>query len=144
MKKPSRRQRKISRPYHIVNISLAGILMMVFFYSGLFSAEKGNHPVPSFYEKITGEKAPSSGLSRAFSEIMRGNIQEARNYNKDSLPIFSFFLIQLIQRILVMLLLYKQTPRTQILLPADLATSVLLFLYCFRGQLYAMAKLVFA
>ncbi len=145
MKRPLRRWRKINnRPYCIVNISLAGILMMVFIYSGLFSAKKENHPVPSFYEKFTGEKAPSSGLSRAFSEIMRGNTQEAGKHNKDSLLIFTFFLIQLVQRIMVTVLLYKQIPRTQILLSADLATSLLLFLYCFKGQLCAMADLVFA
>ena len=117
--------------------------MMVFIYSGLFSAKEGNHPVPSFYEKITGETAPSSGLSRAFSEIVRGNLDAAKGYNRDSLPIFSFFLIQFMQRILVTLLLYKQIPRTQYLLVTDLAISILLFLFCFKGQLLAMVKLIF-
>ena len=144
MKRPSRRQRKISRPYYIINISLAGILMMVFIYSGLFSPKKENHPVPSFYENITGERAPSSGLSRAFSEIIRGDLQAARDFNKDSLLIFSFFLIQLIQRILVMLLLYRQIVRTRILVWADLLISSLFFLFCFKGQLLAMANLVFS
>jgi hypothetical protein len=144
MRRPSRRQEKINRPYYIINISLAGILMMVFIYSGLFSAGKENHPVPSFYEYITGEQAPSSGLSRAFSEIIRGNLQAARDHNKDSLLIFTFFLIQLIQRIMVMLLLHKQIPRTRILVWADVLTSILLFLYCFKGQLLAMANQVFA
>jgi hypothetical protein len=144
MKKPLRRQRRINRPYCIVNLSLAGTIMMVFIYSGLFSAKKDNHPVPSFYEKITGEASPSSGLSRAFSEIVRGNLDAARGYNPDSLFIFSFFLIQFIQRILVTLLLYKQIPRIQYLFSADLAISILLFLYCFKGQLLAMGKLIFA
>ncbi len=143
MKKPSRRQRKINRPYCIVNFSLAGIIMMVFIYSGLFSARENNHPFPSFYERITGEPAPSSGLSRAFSEIVRGNLDSARAYNRDSLLIFSFFLIQLVQRILVNFLLYKQTPRPDYLLSADLAISIPLFLFCFKGQLLAMGKLFF-
>lgn len=144
MKKPLRRQRRINRPYYIVNLSLAGIIMMVFIYSGLFSAREDNHPVPSFYEKITGESAPSSGLSRAFSEIVRGNLDAARGYNRESLLIFSFFLIQLIQRILVTLLLYKQIPRIEYLFSADLAISILLFLYCFKGQILAMGELIFA
>jgi hypothetical protein len=117
--------------------------MMVFIYSGLFSANEGNHPVPSFYEKITGETAPSSGLSRAFSEIVRGNLDAAKVYNSESLLIFSFFLIQLMLRLLVTLLLFKQIPRTQYLLPADLSISILLFLYCFKGQLLAMGKMMF-
>jgi hypothetical protein len=144
MKKPLRKQRTLNRPYYIVNLSLAGILMMVFIYSGLFSAKKDNHPVPSFYEKITGESAPSSGLSRAFSEIVRGNLDAARDYNRDSLLIFSFFLIQFMQRIFVTILLYKQILRIQYLITSDLAISFLLFLFCFKGQLLAMGKLIFA
>ena len=144
MKKPLRRQRTLNRPYYIVNLSLAGILMMVFIYSGLFSAKKDNHPFPSFYEKITGEPAPSSGLSRAFSEIVRGNLDAARDYNRDSLLIFSFFLIQFMQRIFVTILLYKQILRIQYLITSDLAISFLLFLFCFKGQLLAMGKLIFA
>ena len=143
MKKPLKRQKRINRPYCIVNLLLAGIIMMVFIYSGLFSAREDNHPVPSFYEKITGEPAPSAGLSRAFSEIVRGNLVSARAYNRDSLLIFSFFLIQLILRILVTFLLYKQIPHTHYLLSADLAISILLFLFCFKGQLLAMGKLIF-
>ena len=143
MKKPLRRQRTLNRPYYIVNLSLAGIIMMVFIYSGLFSAKKDNLPVPSFYEKITGEPAPSSGLSRAFSEIVRGNLDAARDYNRDSLLIFSFFLIQFMQRIFVTILLYKQILRIQYLITSDLAISFLLFLFCFKGQLLAMGKLIF-
>jgi hypothetical protein len=144
MKKPLRRLRTLNKPYYIVNLSLAGIIMMVLIYSGLFSAKEDNHPIPSFYERITGEPAPSSGLSRAFSEILRGNLDAARGYNSDSLLIFSFFLIQLIQRIFVSLLLYKQTLRIQYLFTADLSISIGLFLFCFKGQLLAMGNLIFS
>ena len=144
MKKPLRRRRRINRPYYIINLSLAGILMMVFIYSGLFSANEDNHPIPSFYERITGEPAPSSGLSRSFSEIVRGNLDAAIGYNSDSLLIFSYFLIQFIQRIFVSLLLYRQIPQIQYLFTADLAISILLFLFCFKGQLLAMGSLIFS
>ena len=144
MKKPLRRQRRINRPYYIVNFLLAGIIMMVFIYSGLFSARENNHPVPSFYERITGEQAPSSGLSRAFSEIVRGDLDAARAYNSESLLIFSFFLIQFIQRIFVTMLLYKHIPRIQYLLSADIIISILMFFFCFKGQLFAMGKLIFS
>lgn len=143
MKKPVKRRKRISSPYIIINLSLAGMIVMVFIYSGLFSASRDNHPVPSFYENITGEPAPSSGLSRAFSEIVRGNLDAARNYNSDSLLIFAFFLIQFVQRILVTILLHIHIPRTRYLLYADLAISILLLIYCFRGQLMAMGRLLF-
>jgi hypothetical protein len=139
----SRRQKRIHKPYRIINLSLAGIIMMVFVYSGLFSAHRDNHPIPSFYEIITGEPSPSSGLSRAFSEIVRGNMDAARSYNSDSLLIFAFFLIQFIQRILVTLLLHLQMLRTRSLLAADLVISTGLFFYCFKGQLLALGNLLF-
>jgi hypothetical protein len=144
--RPSRKLKRINKTYHIINTILAGIILMVFIYSGLFSAgnKESNHPIPSFYENLTGEPAPSSGLSRAFSEIVRGNLESARNYNPDSLLIFSFFLIQFVQRILVSILLFKQTVRFRALLTADVTISILLFLYCFKGQLLAMAGQVWS
>ena len=81
-------------------------------------------------------------MSRAFSEIIRGNLDAARRYNRDSLLIFSFFGIQLLQRLFISLLLTKNIPRIPCLLTADLTTSLALFLYCFKGQLSAMWKLV--
>ena len=95
------------KPYLIVNYILAGIIGFIFIYSGFFSAQKDNYPVPSFFEEITGQPAPSSGMSKAFSEIMRGDMDSAREFNPDSPLIFAFFLIQGIQRILVSILLVK-------------------------------------
>lgn len=128
--------------YRVINIILAGLISLVFIYSGLFSASAGRHPVPSFYEKITGETSPSSGMSRAFSELVRGNIESARKYNEDSPLIFAFFLIQLVQRIAIWLLLIKKGLSQKKLLCADIAVSSCLFLYCFKGQIVKMAELL--
>jgi hypothetical protein len=130
------------RTYLIINIVLAGMIMLIFIYSGLFSAGKANHPVPSFYEKITGEPAPSSGLSKAFSELVRGRIEPARAYNEDSPLIFAFFLIQLIQRIAIFLILWRVTFKQKSILIADLIFSTILFLYCFKGQIFKMTILI--
>jgi hypothetical protein len=100
------------KPYLIINLVLAGLIGLVFLYSGIFSAGKDDHPVPSFYEEITGKPSSSSGMSRAFSEIMRGNINSAREYNPDSPMIFAFFLIQGIQRLVVSLLLLLAVKKT--------------------------------
>ena len=116
--------------------------MVIFVYSGLFSAEKANHPVPSFYEKITGEQGPSSGMSSAFSELIRGKFESARSYNEDSPLIFAFFLVQLVQRTTIFLLLIKTSLRQKSLLITDILFSLILFLYCFKGQLIKMAELI--
>ena len=130
------------KPYLIVNIVLAGMIGSVFIYSCLFSAEKGNHPLPSFFEEITQQPAPSSGMSRAFSEIVRGNLDSAREYNPDSPLIFAFFLIQGLQRITVSSLLLKSRINKKHLMIADVFITLILFFYCFQGQIQAMIGLL--
>jgi hypothetical protein len=156
-----------TKPYLIVNLVLAALCGLVFLYSVIFSAGKDNHPLPSFYEEITGKPAPSSGMSRAFSEIVRGNFESARKYNPDSVRIFAFFAVQGIQRLVVSLLLIRigrqgnqpgnrtarntggsRKPRRtagihlRTLLYLDAATSGVLFLWCFMGQIGAMTGLL--
>jgi hypothetical protein len=103
-----------------------------------------NHPIPSFYQEITGKPSPSSGMSRAFSELIRGNIDSARDYNPDSPLIFAFFLIQGIQRILVSFLVRFQRSGSALtyLLTADTVFSVILFLYCYKGQIRALLEIL--
>ena len=122
------------RPYHIINFVLAGIISLVFLYSAFFTARADRHPVPSFYEETTGQKAPSAGMSRAFSEIIRGKIRSARAYNPDSPMVFLFFLVQLVQRIGASLLLYYGRLIKRHLLLADVSFSLLMFLICFWNQ----------
>jgi len=126
-----------NRPYLIINLILAGMIGLIFIYSGLFSAGKNNHPIPSFYENFTGQPSPSGGLSRAFSEIIRGNPDSAREYNSHSPPIFAFFLIQGIQRVLVSILLVKTRTNKKHLLLADVLITIALMIYCFSGLIGA-------
>lgn len=130
--------------YRIINIILAGLISLIFIYSGLFSASAGRHPVPSSFEKITGVTSPSSGMSRAFSELVRGRLASAREYNMDSPLIFAFSLIQLAQRISILLLLIKAGLNQRKLLYTDIILSAVLFLYCFKGQIIKMAELITA
>lgn len=131
------------RTYVLVNIILAGVIIMVMVYSGLFTAEGERHPVPSFYEALTGEPSPSAGMSRAFSELVRGRIDPARNYNEDSPLIFAFFLVQLVQRITVTLLIRKAFFPLKAILWPDIALSLGIFIYCFKGQIIKSATLIF-
>lgn len=107
--------------------------MMIFIYSGLFSAEKDNHPIPSFYEEITGKPAASSGLSRSFSEIVRGKFESARTYNQYGIPVFIFFFVQFFQRIAVSIIHHKNFLSEKRLMVADTVISSGFFIYCFKG-----------
>ena len=115
---------------------------LIFIYSGLFSAARDNHPVPSLYEELTGQPSPSGGMSRAFSEMVRGNIQAAREYNPYSPPIFAFFLVQVVQRITVSLLLLKTRINKKHLLLADVLIAMALMVYCFSGLARATFRLL--
>lgn len=108
---------------------------MIFIYSAIFSAKKDNHPIPSFYEEFTGKESPTSGLSRSFSEIARLHFKEAKKWNVNGLPIFLFFLIQLVMRITMSIVLVKKTVNLKTLVWIDSVASVLLFLLCFKNLL---------
>jgi hypothetical protein len=113
---------------------------MIFIYSGLFSAEKDNHPIPSFYEELTGETSASSGLSRSFSEIVRGRFESAREYNPNGIPVFLFFFIQFFQRLFVSLIIHKIYINTNKIMIIDTISSIILFLYCFKGLIHTLLQ----
>ena len=114
--------------------------MMIFLYSGLFSAEKDNHPIPSFYEELTGETSASSGLSRSFSEIVRGRFASAREYNQNGIPVFLFFFIQFFQRLGISLILHRKYINANKIVIPDSVFSVLLFLFCFKDLIRAFIE----
>ncbi len=121
-----------NKPYHIVNLSLSCFFLLIFIYSAVFSAEKNNHPLPSIQEIMTGEPGRSSGLSRAFSEIIRGEADSAAQYNPYALRIFVFFLIQLAMRPTASILLIRNVLSERSLAWADGILSLLLLVICFR------------
>lgn len=120
-----------SEPYLIVNLIFAGIILLAFIYSGLFSPEKDNYPVVCIHEKITGEPCASCGLSHSFSLIVRGKISEAYEWNIYGLRIFIFFAAQLLMRILFSILYIKYPETDRQLILYDIAASSVLFIICF-------------
>ena len=116
----------------IINLIFIGIIISIIFYSLLFSAEGRKHPVPSGSEWLTGAPSPSTGLSRSFSEIVRFNFREAQQLNPYGIRIFSFFVIQLLMRLILSVQVFRTSERRlQALLRTDIVFSVILFLVCF-------------
>ncbi len=83
--------------YAAVNALFIAVILAIFIYSFVFKTEK--HPIPALLTQSTGLIPPSRGLSKSFSEIVRGNIAVARLINPHAVSIFAFFLIQLAMRI---------------------------------------------
>ena len=132
----------MNKYYHILNLSLAGIILLIFTYSAIFSAEKDNHPVPSFYEKMSGERANSSGMSRAFSEIVRGNLDSARAYNQYSIPVFLFFFVQFFQRIGTSFAVKYWPKKLYGITMIDVTATIVLFAACFWGLIREMVRIL--
>ena len=123
------------KPYNKINLIFAGIIVMIFVYSGIFSAEKSNHPVQCVHERLTGEPCPTCGLSNSFSEIIRLNFENAREWNQNGIPIFLFFLIQFLLRIGITIIYQNEIFSIKKILYFDISFSIVLFIVCFRRLL---------
>jgi hypothetical protein len=123
----------LKEPYNIINLCFAGIILLIFLYSGIFSAEKNNHPIKSACAHIENHPCKSEGLSRSFSEIVRFKFESARSYNKHGIRVFSFFFVQLFLRGATSLLLYYQLIKRNKLVILDSVVSAILYTYCFWG-----------
>ena len=103
---------------------------MVFIYSYIFTPDKNNYPIHSL---CVLQPCASTGLSRAFSEIVRLNIDKALVYNANSLKIFSFFLIQLFLRVAVSVIYINKLISKSYLIITDSVISILLFIILFKS-----------
>jgi hypothetical protein len=125
----------LKRPYTIINVVIAGVTGMIFLYSGIFSSSEDNHPVPCVHKQITGEDCKTCGFSNAFSEMVRGNLREARSFNPIAPSVFIFFLVQLFMRGFFLIASHKYPEQIKFLAFTDAFLSVILFLYSFRELL---------
>ena len=117
-----------TEPYAIINISFIVLILLIFIYSAIFHQNNFDYPIHS---QVSGNTV-STGLSRAFSEIVRCNLHKAKKLNKYSLSIFMFFAVQLFIRIIVLILLLSTKKNRNLLIIADILITVLLFLQSFR------------
>jgi hypothetical protein len=99
-------------------------------YSAIFSATGNNYPIPSSLEILEVDNDISTGLSRSFSELIRGRIDSAIEFNPHGPRVFLFFLIQLLMRPAFSLFFLKFNHKT-IWIFLDAGTSILLFIFAF-------------
>lgn len=116
-------------PHVTISFALGIVFLFVFAYSLIFSGSA--HPVPALLTEQTGIIPPSKGLSRAFSEIVRGNFSLAIALNPHSIRIFAFFAVQLLLRFFVIIVLFNFPRLSKKLAFADGMFSLSLFIYCF-------------
>jgi hypothetical protein len=118
-------------PYRIINMIFAGVILLIFAYSGIFSPVKDNYPVICIHEKLTGIPCVSCGLSHSFSLIVRGKIAEAYQWNHYGMRIFLFFAAQLILRVAFSLFYKRYSDTRKQLIIVDCVGSGVMFLFAF-------------
>ena len=111
--------------YKIINYTFAGIIVIIFTYSGIFSPQGNNYPVSCVHEQLTGLSCPSCGMSHSFSYIIRGDIKEAIKWNEYGPRVFLFFLFQLILRISNIVILNRKPQLIRSVSLSDIALSAL-------------------
>jgi hypothetical protein len=124
-----------SESYIAVNIIFAGIIVLIIIYSGIFSAQKNNHPIPS---GCIVQPCASTGLSRSFSEIVRFRFESAKKYNVNGIPVFLFFFIQFWFRLLFSWLYFKFSNRQRTIIITDSVFSVILFTIAFWNFIFLL------
>lgn len=113
--------------YKKINTIFIVIILFIFFYGFImpfldFGFRSSCEGMPLIYCK-------SRGLTRAFSQILRFNFNEAIAYNIYSIKIFSFFLIQLIARSFINAIIRFSNFR--IILILDICCSIIFFIFSF-------------
>jgi hypothetical protein len=129
-----------NEPYLVINIILAGVIVLIMAYSGIFSPVKNNYPVVCIHEKITGEPCVSCGLSHSISLILRGKFDEAYRWNHYGMRIFLFFAGELFLRIFFSLRYVRYTETRKQLIRLDIWSSALIFFIAFLPFLNYIIK----
>jgi hypothetical protein len=123
------------------------ILTLIFIYSLIFKAGENAHPVPSAYTLATGLESPGTGLSRAFSELIRGDFDGALNYNQHAYRLFFFFLYLWLSRIGCSALLNSKKGQLTLksinhLVIADGTVALVLFSWAFYPFIYWIIMII--
>jgi hypothetical protein len=129
-----------NEPYLFINIFFAGVILLIFAYSGIFSPEKNNYPVTCIHEELTGQKCVSCGLSHSFSLIVRGRFEEAYQWNVYGMRIFLFFLAQFILRIAFSIFYVRYPDTRKQLIIVDCIGSGIILLVAFWPFIVSIFK----
>ena len=121
--------------YIKINLLFAGIIIAVIIYSGIFSAQY-EHPIKCVHFEQTGVECETCGISRSFSEIVRFDFQSARDFNRNGIPVFLFFLIQLVLRLCFSLVFVKKWIKSRNVVIIDSIISLTLFVVTFKNLIF--------
>lgn len=129
--------------YLTINIFLAGAILLILAYSGIFSPVKNNYPVACVHEILTGQPCASCGLSHSLSLILRGKVAESAEWNIYGMRVFIFFVSQVILRIFFSFIYIHNVHTRKQLVILDSVASGIMFLLTFMPFMRWIALNVF-
>lgn len=119
--------------YIWINGIFAGIILAIFVYSIIYKPNENEHPIKCIHQELLGGKCPTCGMSRGFSALIRGHVDDALAFQQNCLSVFFFFGIQLVFRISIIIILIKTRITAKFISNIDITLSLLLFLFTFRN-----------
>ena len=126
--------------YILINLVLAGVILSIFIYSGIFDPVSNNYPVKCYHEIATGEECPSCGMSHSFSLILKGKVAESLEWNSYALRLGIFFGGQLLLRLIYCCFwITSKKENRRAIIAFDIVGSTIMFLIVF----YPFAKFTF-
>jgi hypothetical protein len=132
-----------SSSYLLINLILFLIIFLILLYSAVFSAKHNNYPIRSNCIEIMGKPCISTGLSRSFSEMVRGNFHSAYVYNPNGPIIFSFIVFQIFFRVVFSILYSSYIKSSHKIITIDIILSIIIFLIAFRNFIYYFGYAIF-
>lgn len=112
------------------------VLIMLCFIAVFALAEIGDqhaNPKKCFHSQLLGSKCPTCGILKGFSLIFHGDFNRAYVFQKNSIPVFSFFTLQIFMRLIIIILLYKRCLAPNMVMNIDITLTLLMFVILFRG-----------
>lgn len=116
-------------PYRFINACFISILAGTILYS-CFVNIQGTYSLNCWYYSHYGISCPSCGLTRAFHALLTGSISQAIQFHKGVLWIASFFISQLILRI-IGFFIGSYARQIQPVVYTDILLSLCSLLLCF-------------
>lgn len=116
--------------YVIVNLVFLILIGVGLAYSYFFYPN--NHPINCPIKQMTGKNCASCGFSRAFSFYTHFQIKEGLAFNKNSMPVFLFFVFQFLYRMVALVLFgFLHQKITSSVIKWDIVLSIISFLFAF-------------
>ena len=115
--------------YKKINIIFSILIIFIFFYTYLLPYL--NITLKSSCEGLPLVYCKSKGLTRAFSQILRFNIEEALILNPYSFIIFTFFLIQLFTRNFINFILTTTNYKNVVMIDVFLTSVYFIFSFVY-------------